>query len=147
MRHIVAAGLLVALIGVPINASTFTAARAHDFLAAQTAVYQDGTSESLERFISFLSDDIKDIHVAYGREFVGKDHFRKNMPNKARALLSYVRQVTQVTLGTEVAIVVFQEQSSEKRPDGAIRDYSGRTIMVLEFNKDGLITEIKRYQD
>ena len=73
----------------------------------------------MERFVSFLAEDVRDVHVAYGREFVGKDHFRKNMPNKAQAIQRYARQITQVTLGTQVAVVVFQEQSSEEESEMA----------------------------
>jgi len=142
---VAAASLL--LLSTPAFAAEFTAQTAYEFLAAQAEVYKKGNAESVERFVSFLADDVQDIHVAYGREFTGKEHFRKNMPNKAKALISYEREVMQVVMGTQVAIVIYREETSEKKADGRINDYRGRTIAVLDFNDEGLITTIRRYQD
>ncbi len=125
----------------------FTAETAHDFLQAQAAIYSDASEENVERFVAFMSDDITDVHFAYGREFSGKDHFRKNMPQKAAALLSYDCRISQIMMGTNVAVVAYHERTQEKKADGAIRNYSGRTIMVIEFNDDGLVTQLRRYQD
>lgn len=137
---------LVALSGAPVLAQV-DAQTVQDFALAQAAIYNDPSSANVERFVAFMTEDIKDVHVAYGREFTGKDHFRRNMPNKAKALLSYERQILQVLVGSNVAVVVYREQSKEKKSDGEIRDYSGRTIMVLDVNDDGLITQMRRYQD
>ena len=149
MRHlkhliIVFVGLLLA--NNPAHAQ-FTAETAYSFLSAQAAVYREGSSESVEKFVAYMTNDVRDIHVTYGREFTGKDHFRKNMPEKAKALLSYDRQISQISMGTNVAVLIFHEQSRERKRDGEIRDYNGRTIMVIDFNDEGLITTLRRYQD
>ncbi|MFK7955044.1 MAG: hypothetical protein AB8B96_03030 [Lysobacterales bacterium] len=119
----------------------------HRFLDAQTQVYNNGSADSVEHFVAFMADDIKDYHFAYGREFSGKDFYRKNMPVKAEALMSYERKISQVTVGTGVAIATFFEVTKERKRDGKISDYQGRTIMVIEFNAEGLITQLRRYQD
>jgi len=119
----------------------------YDFLSAQAAVYKEGSSASVERFVAFLAEDVKDFHVAYGREFSGKEHFRENMPRKAQALIEYERKISQVNVGTNVAIAIFHERSKERKQDGVVKDYDGRTIVVLDFNDEGLITQIRRYQD
>ena len=125
----------------------FSTQTAYEFLEAQTAVYKNGSSNNIEKFVAFMTEDVKDFHVAYDREFSGKDFFRKNMPNKAKALISYEKQISQVILGTNVAVVIYHEQSKEKKRDGRIKSYDGRTLMVIEFNDDGLITQMRRYQD
>lgn len=125
----------------------FTTRTAYDFMAAQTNVYKTGTPENVEQFVAYLSDDIKDVHVAYNREFSGKDHFRENMPRKSKALISYEKQVSQIILGTNVAIIIYNEQTQENKRDGRVSNYKGRTIMVLDFDDNGLITQMKRYQD
>lgn len=125
----------------------FNAQTVHDFLEAQTTVYQDGSEEDLDKFINYMADDIKDIHIAYGREFSGKEHFRKNMPIKAKALISYEKQISQIMLGTNVAIAIYHEQTKEKKRNGRISQYDGRSIIVIEFNDDDLITQMRRYQD
>jgi acylphosphatase len=140
-------GLLFWILSSSVARAEFTAKTAYDFMAAQTAVYENGTSESVEKFLAYLSDDVKDIHVAYDREFSGKDHFRENMPKKSKALISYEMQVKQVIVGTNVAIIIFAVQAEEKKSDGRISNYNGGTVMVLDFDDDGLITQMKRYQD
>ncbi len=127
--------------------SEFTAATAIDFLEAQANVYQSGTEESVEIFVTFLSDDIRDIHVAYGREFSGKDFFRKNMPIKAKSLLHYEREILDIMMGTNVAVVAYRENTKEQKSDGRVSEYSGRTIMVINFNDEGLVTVMRRYMD
>ncbi len=139
--------LLALVVSVGTARADFTAKTAHEFMAAQTSVYKSGTARSVEKFVAFLSEDIRDIHVAYGREFKGKDFYRKNMPRKAKALAFYDRRVRQVTLGTNVAIIVFDEHSKEKKSDGRIKEYRGRTILVVDFNDKGLVTQMRRYQD
>ena len=121
--------------------------RVHDFLDSQTAIYKNASENNIEYFLSFMDDEVKDIHVAYNRTFTGKEHFRKNMPNKAKALLSYERQISQVIIGNKVAIAIYHEQTKEKKKDGKINSYNGKTIVVLDFDDDGLITQMKRYQD
>lgn len=125
----------------------FTAKTAHDFVQAQATVYKTGTPESVEAFVAYMSDDVKDVHVAYGREFSGKDHFRKNMPGKAKALITYERQISDIMMGTNVAIVTYHEQTKEEKSDGRISEYSGRTIMVIDFDDAGLVTSMRRYMD
>ncbi|NQV72709.1 hypothetical protein HQ496_06275 [bacterium] len=125
----------------------FNAETVHNFLDAQTEVYRTGSPESVERFVSYMSEDVKDFHVAFGREFSGKDFFRENMPRKSEVLISYEKRIGQITMGTNVAIAIYHEKSSEKKADGIIKDYEGRTIMVIDFDDQGLITAIRRYQD
>lgn len=139
--------LSITLSGVAVATPEFTVQTAYEFMAAQTKAYKSGDAEDIEAFVAFLADEVMDVHVAYNRQFSGKGHFRKNMPIKAKALIEYDKQVMQVILGTNVAVIVYSEQTRETKRDGRVNSYSGRTIMVVDFNEDGLITTIRRYQD
>lgn len=130
-----------------ITHADFDAKTVSEFLLTQAEVYASGSSESVERFVAFMSDDIKDYHFAYGREFSGKDFYRENMPKKAKALISYDREILQILMGTNVAVATFYETTEENKPNGSVNRYSGRTLMVIEFNNEGLITHLRRYQD
>ena len=118
-----------------------------DFIAAQEAVYQpEATSADIEYYLAYMVDEITDHHAAYGVTLEGKDVFRDNLPDKARSSITYRIEVEDVTIGSRVAVVTFVEESRSR--DGAeVVDFTGRTIMVLEFNETGLIQHMRRYLD
>lgn len=114
--------------------------------ASERARQPDMTDQDLEAFLAYLSDELVDFHAAYGRTFNGKDHLRNGIPRKAEAMKSLSFAVEDVVLGRQTAVFVLHETSEYLR-DGELKQFTGRTIMLLEFDNDGLISHMRRYLD
>lgn len=114
--------------------------------ASEQARQPDMDTEDLAEFLAFLSDDLVDYHDAYGRTFSGKDHLRNGIPRKAQSMKSLSFSVEDIVLGSQTAVFVLNEVS-EYQKDGELKRFAGRTIMVLEFDDDGLIKHMRRYLD
>ena len=116
-------------------------------MAAHTALYQPGqTSQDIERFLSFMADDISDYHAAYGVTLKGKDVYRKSVPDKIKTAVSYAFEIGSLIIGKQTAVVAFKEHSVDKSGDKAVA-YEGRTLLVIEFNQQGKIGHLRRYMD
>jgi ketosteroid isomerase-like protein len=117
------------------------------FISASEKTRQpDMKKEDLEGYLAFMSDDVVDYHAAYGRTFSGKEHFRKGIVKKSAAMISMVETIESIVLGSNTAVVVVNEDSKYHK-NGAIKHFKGRTILVLEFNEQGLISQMRRYLD
>lgn len=118
-----------------------------DFMTAHEALYQpSATSDDIEAYLRFMTDDITDYHAAYGVTLEGKDVFRENLPDKAARSISYQLVIESMQIGSNVAVVTFVEDSRSRR-ESDIVDFRGRTVLVLEFNNEGRITHMRRYLD
>lgn len=140
-------GLLLLLMLLNFNVWAEPVARQtiDDFMAAHTAVYQPDMGEAeMDRYLGFMADDITDFHAAYGVTLEGKTPYRNGLPSKARDNLSFTVDIHDVVLGENIAVIDFTEQVSES-VDGETQSTQVRTILVLEFNEDGLISHMRRY--
>lgn len=52
-------------------------------------IYIDFSLVNVEWFVVFMIEEVKDVYVVYGCEFIGKDYFCCNMLNKVRVLFFY----------------------------------------------------------
>jgi hypothetical protein len=117
------------------------------FITASERTRQpDMKNEDLEGYLAFMSDEVIDYHAAYGRTFTGKEHFRKGIVKKAASMISLAENIESIVLGSTTAVVVVNEDSTYHK-NGAIKHFKGRTILVLEFDEQDLITHMSRYLD
>lgn len=117
------------------------------FISASEQTRQpDMKNEDLDAYLAFMADDVVDYHAVYGRTFSGKEHFRKGIVKKAASMISMVETIESIVLGSSTAVVVVNEDSKYHK-NGAVKHFKGRTILVLEFNEQGLISQMRRYLD
>lgn len=115
-------------------------------LASEKTRQPDMEKEDLERYLAFMSDEVIDYHAAYGRSFTGKDHFRKGIVKKVASMVSMAKNIEGIVLGTHTAVVIVEEDSKYYK-NGVLKHFKGRTILVLEFNNQDLISQMRRYLD
>jgi ketosteroid isomerase-like protein len=117
------------------------------FMKAMQQVYQpQATSKNIDDLFAFMTDDITDYHAAYGVTMVGKEKKRKGLQQKAIDSISYELTVENIIMGTDTAIIEFKEDANYIK-NGKPKHFLGRTIMVFEFNEQGLIKHMRRYLD
>jgi len=117
------------------------------FVSAYVAVKQPKVNkQDLEHYFSYMDDDITDFHAAYGVTIKGKDRKRKGILKKAQEMISFHMDIESITIGSETAVVVVNEDSKYYK-DEKLKHFKGRTIVVLEFNDKGLINHMRRYLD
>ena len=114
--------------------------------ASEKARQPDMQIHDVETYLAFLSEDLIDYHAAFNRTFSGKAHLRKGIVNKAASMVSISENIESIILGTDTAIVVVNEDSKYYKK-GELKYFKGRTILVLEFNQQGLISQMRRYLD
>ncbi|MBT1062340.1 hypothetical protein KJY73_02090 [Bowmanella sp. Y26] len=114
--------------------------------ASEKARQRHATQEDIEHFLGFFAEDLIDTHVSFNRSFTGKVHLRKGIPEKAKAMVSLSEELESAVLGTHTAVAVVREASKYYKHE-QLKHFKGRTILVLEFNKDGLIQHMRRYLD
>ncbi|MDA8020544.1 MAG: nuclear transport factor 2 family protein [Thermoanaerobaculia bacterium] len=140
---------LVLVLAVPTQPSfgQSTKELALDFVAAFEAVRQpDVEARDFENYFAFMADDVVDHHVAYGVMVSGKEKPRENLKRKLPNNISFDIEIEDMIVGTSTAVVVLNEDSEYKK-DGKYKHFVGRTILVLEFNEERLIQEMRRYLD
>jgi hypothetical protein len=117
------------------------------FISASVKARQpDMKSEDLEYYLTFFTDDFTDHHIAYGVSFTGKDSLRKGIIRNSASMVSVVETIEDIVLGTDTAVVVVKEDSKYYK-NGKLKHFKGRNILVLEFDDQGLITQMRRYLD
>lgn len=135
------------LLGNSIVSANPTKDLVKEFVAAYVAVKQPKMNKiDLQHYFSYMEDDITDFHAAYGVTIKGKDKQRKGMIKKAQKMISFSLDIESITVGSETAVVVVNEDSKYYKNE-KLKHFKGRTIMVLEFNDKGLIKHMRRYLD
>jgi TPP-dependent indolepyruvate ferredoxin oxidoreductase alpha subunit len=114
--------------------------------ASENARQPDSKKKALEEYLAFFTDDFTDHHIAYGVLFKGKDKLRKGIVSSGTSMVSVVETIEDIVLGTDTAVVVVNEDSKYYKK-GKLKHFKGRNILVLEFNEQGLITQMRRYLD
>lgn len=70
----------------------------------------------------------------------------ENLVRKLPNNISFSVEVEDLIVGTSTAVVVLNGESEYKK-EGEYKRFAGRTIIVLEFDEQGLIKEMRRYLD
>ena len=118
-----------------------------NYMIAMQQVYQPNASaKDIDALFAFMADDITDYHAAYGVTLKGTEKKRKGLQQKALDSISYKLTVESIIMGTETAIIEYKEDAKYIK-NGKPKHFLGRTIMVLEFNQQGLIKHMRRYLD
>ena len=104
------------------------------------------TAKEIDNYLSFMSDNITDYHAAYGVTIKGKEKPRIGMLKKAQERTAFNIKVEDIILGSSTAVLVLTEDSKYTK-NGKMKHFKGRTIFILEFNENGLIHHMRRYQD
>lgn len=112
--------------------------------ASETARKPDASDKDIEDFLTMLADDFLDVHVQYNVQFEGKESLRKGLYSKRETMISVEESIEDMILGTDTAVIVVNENSSYYKRE-QIRNFKGRTILVLHFNDNGLVKEMRRY--
>ncbi|KID33455.1 hypothetical protein QT15_22955 [Pseudoalteromonas flavipulchra NCIMB 2033 = ATCC BAA-314] len=122
--------------------------KAKVFVAAKNARQQpNSTIKEIENYISLLSDDFIDEHVKFRFTYTDKSKLREDMINKLKdEIIHSSIEINEVMVGADVVFVKMTESGKVKPThlDKAI-EYSKTNIVSLEFNKEGLITHIRRH--
>ncbi|PHI38656.1 hypothetical protein CBQ28_01235 [Pseudoalteromonas sp. GCY] len=122
--------------------------KAKVFVAAKNARQQPNTTiKEIENYISLLSDDFIDEHVKFKFTYTDKSKLREDMINKLKdEIIHSSIEINEVMVGANVVFVKMTESGKVKPThlDKAI-EYSKTNIVSLEFNKEGLITHIRRH--
>jgi ketosteroid isomerase-like protein len=114
--------------------------------ASEKARQPNFKAKDLENYLAFFTDDFTDHHIAYGVSFSGKDKLKKGIIEKSASMVSLVETIEDIVLGTDTAVVVVNEDSKYYK-NGKLKHFKGRNILVLEFNAQGLIIQMRRYLD
>ena len=123
------------------------AARVQDFILAKEAAGQpEKTVADVEHYLSFMTEDVSDLHVVYGVTLEGKEKIRSTLLGSTRVKFGFSLTVESITIGTDVAIVEYVEASQYVRREELV-DFAGRTLMVIEFDDTGHIHHMRRYLD
>ena len=121
-----------------------------DFMQAFNSVYQPEMTETdIDRYFAFMTPDVEDHHVSYNvviSGIEGREKSRRGLLNKGKNSISYTHNIEHITLGTAMAVVVFNEDAKYIK-NGKEKHFIGRTITILEFNEQGKIAIMRRYQD
>lgn len=121
-----------------------------NFMQAMHDVYQpEMTNTDVDNLYAFMSDDFEDHHVSYnvvqsGKE--GKQRARAGLLKKGKNSIAYKNQIENITLGSDTAVVTYTEDAKYIK-NGKKKHFLGRTILVLEFDKKGKISVMRRYMD
>ncbi|MCO4798853.1 MAG: hypothetical protein KC484_06540 [Colwelliaceae bacterium] len=115
-------------------------------LASEKARQPNAKPENVEHYLAFFTDDFIDHHIAYRVSFTGKDVLRKGIIRKSASMVSIVETIEDIILGNDTAVVAVLEDSKYYKND-KLKHFKGRNILVLEFNEQDLITQMRRYQD
>lgn len=122
--------------------------KAKVFVAAKNARQQPNTTiKDIENYISLLSDDFIDEHVKFKFTYTDKSKLREDMINKLKDKVIHSSiEINEVMVGANVVIVKMTESGKVKpvHLDKTI-EYSKTNIVSLEFNKEGLVTHIRRH--
>ncbi len=116
-----------------------------DYFAASQQAVLTGDPEDIEKLVAFMADDIEDHHVSYGVQFSGKNFYRENLPAKAATVLSLDRQIRDMKIDGNIAVIDYAHSSTETGKDGQPVSYSGRTVLVTKFDANNQLKEIRRY--
>ncbi|GLX78529.1 hypothetical protein tinsulaeT_18690 [Thalassotalea insulae] len=114
--------------------------------ASENARQPNSNEEAIAKYLAFFTDDFTDHHPTYGVSFTGKDKLRNGIISKGTSMVSVVETIDNIIIGTDTAVVVVNEDSKYYK-NKKLKHYKGRTILVLEFNEQGLITQMRRYMD
>ncbi|WP_440056957.1 nuclear transport factor 2 family protein (plasmid) [Pseudoalteromonas sp. T1lg65] len=124
-----------------------TSEQIHAFVAAsEQARSPTGDKAAVEKYLAYFTPDYTDHHIAYDVSFTGLEQLRKGIENKRSTMVSLSETVEDIILGTNTAVVVVNEDSKYYKKD-KLKHFKGRTILVLEFNDQGLISQMRRYLD
>lgn len=115
-------------------------------LASEQARQKQASTEAINRYLAFFRDDFTDHHPKYGVSFTGTDNLKKGIINKGKSMVSVKEVIDNIVLGSNTAVVVVNENSKYYKND-RLKHYKGRTILLLEFDQDDLITHMRRYMD
>lgn len=118
-----------------------------NFVTARNADYQSTmTDKDLDKYISFLSDELVDFHAAYNVTQKGTEKLRQGFKNKAKHSVRYQAKAEEIIIGSHTTVFTLIEDS-EYYKRGKLKQFKGRTITVLEFDDKGLIKHMRRYLD
>jgi len=112
--------------------------------ASENSKKPNATEEDIEVFLAMMSDDILDVHVQYDVEKKGKEKFRKSLLSSRSRMIGVKKSIEDMILGSDTAVVVVNEESSYYKND-IVKNFKGRTILVLHFNKEGVVKEMRRF--
>ncbi|WP_334060076.1 nuclear transport factor 2 family protein [Alteromonas sp. S005] len=118
------------------------------FVEAKNARQQPNTTiQDIDAFINLIADEFVDEHVKFKVTITEKSALREGLIAKMSDKIYYSSIViNQIMTGGNVAIIKMTE-SGKVRPNHLDKDitYSSVNIVTLEFNKDKLITHIRRH--
>ncbi|MEM8484377.1 MAG: nuclear transport factor 2 family protein [Bacteroidota bacterium] len=138
--------MIFAIFASPVLAQV-DAMRVQAFVLAKEAAGQpDKTAADVEAYLAFLTEDVSDVHVVYGVTLDGKEKIRSTHLESTRVKFEFRLGIESITMGTNVAIVEYIESSQYVRRDELV-DFTGRTILVMEFNDAGAVHHMRRYLD
>ncbi len=148
MKHvqILAALTFLSVMTLPVSAKP-TEALVRSFISAsEQARQKQASTEAINHYLSFFKADFTDHHPTYGVLFKGTENLKNGIISKGASMVSVEEVISDIVLGTDTAVVVVNEDSKYYKNE-RLKHFKGRTILVLEFDQDDLITNMRRYID
>lgn len=148
MKHVkIFTGLmLMTVMALPLSAKPTRALIEAFISASEQARQKQASTEAINHYLSFFKADFTDHHPTYGVSFTGKENLKNGIINKGASMVSVEEVISDIVLGTDTAVVVVNENSKYYKNE-RLKHFKGRTILVLEFDQDDLITNMRRYMD
>ena len=149
--------LIISLIALVFFSSTASADK-FDYDAFVKAYYQaqvktqqpDATTEDLEHYLSFLTDDIGNQHFPNApddsREPNGKAMMRKGMTYYLGVHTEYKSELIDYQYGYNAVSIKHKFSAKGKRADGSEFSYSKIALDVLEL-ENGKVSVMRRYSE
>lgn len=111
----------------------------------------DASKDDIERYLSFLKDDVGHQHLPYdpdaSRDPEGKENMREGMQYYLGAHTEYKANLKEAVPGYGVVVIKYDTYSKGKHPQtGQIIEQTFDTVEVLEL-EDRKVSVIRKYSD
>ncbi|NRA60517.1 MAG: nuclear transport factor 2 family protein [Psychrobium sp.] len=121
----------------------------HTFVQAVVDARQQPktTITDIDNYIALLADNFIDEHIKYKFTYTDKATLRNDMIAKmGGSIIFSAVKIEQIIVGSNAAFIKMTEiiKGKPKHLDKIV-EYTKTNILLLEFNKQGLITHIRRH--
>ena len=136
-----------------INAAEFNSKEfANNYFSAWTATQSPkATSQNIEHYLSFLTEDVGHQHLPYdsddARNSDGKNNIQKGMSHYLGAHTEYTASVISITHGYDVVVIQYDTLAKGIHPQTKeLITQRYRTLEVLEI-ENGKVSVIRKYSE
>ena len=116
-----------------------------EFISAyNTANQPNATMDDVVKLTDLFAEDVVDFHAAYKVTVEGNKTMAINVHNYAKRIKQYNATAKLIHWNDYFAALVLEEKSAYLK-QGKLKNYHGKTLLILEFAESGKIKHIRRY--